>query len=100
MGPDELRAHLGTLGVPVEPGAVLGAWPRNADGGLEIHLSAGVFWRLVTRLRPVVSSTVEDALLFPHRHRFIHDGVEFVTFSAEPVLPPGTLTPGFALRLT
>lgn len=99
MGSDELRARFGRLGIPVEPGAVLGVWP-NPDGGLEIHLSAGVFWRLVQRLGPAVSSTIEDALLFPHRHRFIHDGVEFVTFSAEPVLPPGTLTPGCALRLT
>ena len=28
------------------------------------------------------------------------DGVECFTFSAEPVLPPGVLTPGYALRLT
>jgi hypothetical protein len=28
------------------------------------------------------------------------DGIECLTFSAEPVLPPGVLTPGYALRLT
>jgi hypothetical protein len=26
--------------------------------------------------------------------------IECLTFSAEPVLPPGVLTPGYALRLT
>ena len=100
MEPSELRALLGTLRIPVEPGTILGVWPKDGDGAAEVHLSPGVFWRLVKRLGAAVTSTAEDTLLFPHRHRFTHDGVEFVTFSAEAVLPPGTLTPGFALRLT
>ncbi len=32
--------------------------------------------------------------------RLILEGVEFFTFSAEPVLVPGTVIPGYALRLT
>ena len=100
MGADQLRVLLGTLGIPVETGAILGVWPASATGGPEVHLTPRVFWGAVKQLGPAVTSNEGEELLFPHRHRFAYHGVEFVTFSAEPVLPPGTLTPGFALRLT
>ncbi len=100
MERDELRALLTTLGIPLEAGAVLGIWPGAGEGALEVHLSPGTFWRAVKRGAPPVTSTEQRDLLFPHRHRFSRDGVDFITFSLEPVLPPGTLTPGFALRLT
>ncbi len=39
-------------------------------------------------------------LLYPYRHWITLEDVEFLTFSAEPILLPGTITPGYALRLT
>ena len=77
----------------------LGVWPRR-DGSVEVHLSPGTFWRTVQRAGLPVTSTEHPERLFPHRHAFAIDGIECLTFSGEPVLPPGVLTPGYALRLT
>jgi hypothetical protein len=95
----ELRALLEKLAIPLDAAAVLGVWPTEA-GGLEVHLAPATFWRVVERWRVAVTSTERRDWLLPYRHRVVLDGVEFLTFSATPVLPPGTLTPGFALRLT
>jgi hypothetical protein len=95
----ELRALLEKLAIPLDPAAVLGVWPTEGDG-LEVHLAPATFWRAVERWRVAVTSTERRDWLLPYRHRVVLDGVELVTFSAAPVLPPGTLTPGFALRLT
>jgi hypothetical protein len=100
MTNDELAAVLAKLDIPNEFPSVLAIWPRWADGGIEVHLGATAFWRIVKRLGVAVTSAQPPDLLTPHRHRFTWDGVEFVTTSPEPVLPPGTLTPGYALRLT
>jgi hypothetical protein len=94
-----LPALLAELGIPRDFAVVLGVWPRET-GGLEVHLSPATFWRTVKRVGPAVCSTARPDLLFPHRHAFAHGGVEFFTFTVEPVLPPGVRTPGFALRLT
>jgi hypothetical protein len=97
--PDELRPLLERLGLPLDPAVVLGIWPR-ADGGVEVHLSPATFWRVVQRRGCAVTSTDRPDLLLPHEHRVREQGVEFFTFSMAPVLPPGVLTPGYALRLT
>ena len=94
-----LQRVLAKLDIPREYAAVLGVWPRP-DGGVEVQLSPGTFWRTVQRARLAVTSTEHPERLFPHRHAFVVDGIECLTFSAEPVLPPGVLTPGYALRLT
>jgi hypothetical protein len=96
---DELRRTLERLGIPVDAAAVLGIWTRTA-GGVEVHLSPATFWRVVTRWSPAVTSTARPDLLLPYDHRFSDGGIEFLTFSVAPVLPPGVLTPGYALRLT
>ena len=100
MEPDELRAVLARLEIPLEAGSVLGIWPAATPAGVEVHVSPATFWRTVKRFGLLVASTEESALLFPYRHRFSEGGVDVITFSREPVLPPGTVTPGFALRLT
>ena len=100
MTNDELAAVLAKLDIPREFPSVLGVWPRWTDGGVSVHLCAEAFWRAVKRLGEAVTTTETADLLAPYRHRFTRDGVEFVTCSTEPVLPPGTLTPGYALRLT
>jgi hypothetical protein len=100
MTNDELAAVLAKLDIPNEFPAVLAIWPRWADGGVEVRLGATAFWRAVKRLGVAVTSEEPPDRLSPYRQRFTRDGVEFVTCSAEPVLPPGTLTPGYALRLT
>ena len=100
MTNDELAAVLAKLDIPNEFPSVLAIWPRWADGGVEVRLGATAFWRAVKRLGVAVTSEEPPDRLSPYRHRFTRDGVEFVTCSAEPVLPPGTLTPGYALRLT
>jgi hypothetical protein len=94
-----LQRVLAKLDIPRDYAAVLGVWPRP-DGGVEVQLSPGTFWRTVQRARLAVTSTEHPERLFPHRHAFVVDGIECLTFSAEPVLPPGVLTPGYALRLT
>lgn len=99
MDREALRAVLARLEIPVDAGVVLGIWPRPA-GVVEVHLSHGMFWRTVQRVGPEVTSAERPDLLFPYRHAFRHDDVEFFAFSLEPVLRPGVLTPGFALRLT
>jgi len=99
MDLDELRALLAKLEVPAEGLSVFGIWGR-AEGPLRVHLSPAAFWRAVSRIGAEVRSQERDDLLFPFCHRFSLDKVEFFTFSAEPVLPPGTVTPGYALRLT
>jgi hypothetical protein len=96
---DALKRQLERLAIPLDPAAVLGIWPR-AGGGLEVHLSPAVFWRVVKRHGLAVTSTERLDLLLPHDHRFTDAAVEFFTFSAAPVLPPGVLTSGYALRLT
>jgi hypothetical protein len=78
---------------------VLGIWPQP-DGRTEVHLSPGIFWRVIQRFHFPVVSTERPDLLFPHCHRFRQGAVDFITFTVAPVLRPGTLTPGFALRLT
>jgi hypothetical protein len=98
-GVAELKQHLDRLAIPLDPAAVLGIWPR-AGGGIEVHLSPAVFWRVVQRHRLAVTSTERPNLLLPHDHRFTDAAIEFFTFSGAPVLPPGVLTPGYALRLT
>jgi hypothetical protein len=96
---ESLQRVLAKLDIPRDYAAVLGVWPKR-DGGVEVHLSPGTFWRTVQRAGLPVTSTEHPERLFPHRHAFEIDGIECLTFSAEPVLPPGVLTPGYALRLT
>jgi hypothetical protein len=99
-GPREtLQRVLAKLDIPRDYAAVLGVWPKP-DGGVEVQLSPGTFWRTVQRAGLAVTSTEHPERLFPHRHAFAIDGIECLTFSGEPVLPPGVLTPGYALRLT
>jgi hypothetical protein len=96
---ETLQRVLARLDIPRDYAAVLGVW-RRADGGVEVQLAPGTFWRTVKRARLAVTSTEHPERLFPHRHAFVVDGIECLTFSAEPVLPPGVVTPGYALRLT
>ena len=96
---ETLQRVLAKLDIPRDYAAVLGVWPRR-DGSVEVHLSPGTFWRTVQRAGLAVTSTEHPERLFPHRHAFAFDGIECLTFSGEPVLPPGVLTPGYALRLT
>ena len=96
---ETLQHVLAKLDIPRDYAAVLGVWPRGPDQ-LEVHLSPGPFWRAVQRAGLAVTSTEQPERLFPHRHAFTVEAIEFLTFSAEPVLPPGVLTPGYALRLT
>ena len=100
MDHDELACLLTRLDIPQECSTVLGVWPDAAETGLEVHLSSAVFWRVVKRLGVSVTSAARPDLLLPHRHAFTREGVTFLTFSVDAVLPPGTLTPGYALRLT
>jgi hypothetical protein len=96
---ETLQRVLAKLDIPRDYAAVLGVWPC-ADGHVEVHLSPVTFWRTVQRAGLAVTSSEHPEWLFPHRHAFEIDGIECLTFSAEPVLPPGVLTPGYALRLT
>jgi hypothetical protein len=96
---ETLQRVLAKLDIPRDYAAVLGVWPRR-DGSIEVHLSPGTFWRTVQRAGLAVTSTEHPERLLPHRHAFAVDGIECLTFSAEPVLPPGVLTTGYALRLT
>ncbi len=97
---DELRALLETLEIPIDLFSVLGVWPGRSDGRLEVHLSPRAFWSVVKRACGEVRSTERSDLLFPYCHQITLAGVELFTFSSEAVLPPGTVTPGYALRLT
>ena len=96
---ETLQRVLAKLDIPRDYAIVLGIW-RHADGRVEVHLSPATFWWTVQRMGLAVTSTEHPARLFPYRHAFAVDGIECLTFSAEPVLPPGVLTPGYALRLT
>jgi hypothetical protein len=96
---DELKVILERLGIPLDPAAVLGIWPRAA-GGIEVHLSPATFWRVVKRRGLAVPSAGRPDLLLPYDHRFMTEGVDCFTFAVAPVLPPGVLTPAYALRLT
>jgi len=96
---DRVRDLLDRLGIPAEGFSVLGIGP-GAGGGLEVHLSWPAFWRAVKRLGAEVRSEAREDLLFPYRHRLVLEGVECFTYSREAVLPPGTVTPGYALCLT
>jgi hypothetical protein len=93
--PDPLPAALAKLQIA----RVVRRWPR-ADGTEEFQLGFNTFWRPVRRLGVAVTSTEDLDLWFPYRHAFVVDGLEFFTFSTDQVLPPGVLTPGYALRLT
>jgi hypothetical protein len=97
--PATLQAVLTRLDLSRDAATVFGVWPRT-DGSLELHLSAGAFWRTVARHGLAVTSTEAPNQLSPHRHAVEVDGIELFTRTAEPVLPPGVLTPGYALRLT
>lgn len=100
MDHDGVRAVLGTLDIPYEAGPVLGIWPTDAAGGWEVHLAESAFWRVVRTRGLAVTSTEHQAFLLRHAHRFTHAGIDFLTYTAQPVLPPGTVTSGYALRLT
>ena len=97
---DRLHTRLAPLKIRIEAGSVLGVWPTETPDGIEVHLTPTAFWRAVKRFGPPVTSAERRDLPFPHCHRFTCEGVEFFTFSVASVLPPGTVTPGFALRLT
>ena len=99
MRAEELRALLARLEIPVEALSVLGV-RRRLGGGVTIHLVSAYFWRAVKRSGAEVTSEEQDDLHFPYRHRLVLEGVELFTYTSEPVLPPGTVTPGYALRLT
>ncbi len=99
MRADELRALLARLEIPVEALSVLGV-RRHLTGGVTIHLVSTYFWRVVKRTGAEVTSEEQDDLHFPYRHRLVLEGVELLTYTSEPVLPPGTVTSGYALRLT
>jgi hypothetical protein len=96
---ETLQRVLAKLDISRDYAAVLGVWPRPG-GAVEVHLSPGTFWRTVQRAGLAVASTERPERLFPFRHAFAIDGIECLTFSAEPVLPPSVLTRGYALRLT
>jgi hypothetical protein len=100
MDHDAIRRLLAELQIPYEVGPVLGIWAADTASGWEVHLGPPTFWRLVTRLGVEVRSTVYPQLLHRHCHRLTHAGVDFLTYSAEPVLPPGSVTRGYALELT
>ena len=87
------------LEIPVEALSVLGARQRP-DGRVTVHLSSAAFWRTVKRVGGEVTTEAMDDLHFPYRHRLVLEGVELYTYTSDPVLPPGTVTPGYALRLT
>jgi hypothetical protein len=93
-----VRETLQALDIPRDAAVILGIWPMA--GRFEVHLSPAAFWRVVGRLGIVVQSTEYTELPFPHCHRFAYGRLDFVTFSLAPVIPPGTLTPGYAQRLT
>jgi hypothetical protein len=94
-----VRETLAALDIPRDAAVVLGIWPM-ADGRFEVHLSPAAFWRVVGRCRVVVQSTEHRERPLPHAHRFTSGRLDFVTFSVAAVIPPGTLTPGYAQRLT
>ena len=99
MRAEEIRALLVRLEIPVEALSVLGV-RRRLDGRVAIHLISAAFWRVVKRVGAQVTSEAQDDLHFPYRHHLVVEGVEILTYTSEPVLPPGTVTPGYALRLT
>ena len=94
-----VRSTLAALAIPRDTSVVLGIWPM-ADGRFEVHLSPAAFWRVVGRRGLVVQSTEHRDRPLPHAHRFTQGRLDFVTFSVAAVIPPGTLTPGYAQRLT
>ena len=96
---ETVRRFLAKLGIPRHYDFVVGVW-AHADGRVEIHLCPEIFWRTVQRMGLAVTTTEHPYLLLDYRHAFTVDGFECLTFSAEPDLPPGVLTPGDALGLT
>ena len=100
MHGSDIRRTLAKLNLPMEGLTVLGVWPTGKNGGAAIQLGSTTFWGVVRRTGLPVSTTEREEWLLPYRHEVTLDGVECFTFSAEPVLPPGTLTPGYALGLT
>jgi hypothetical protein len=96
----DLPALFEKLQIPLDGLAVLGVWPGTTPGAAAIQLGSATFWRVARRVGLPVTSVERRDWLLPHRHAFTVDGVEFLTYTAEPVLPPGTVTPGYALRLT
>jgi hypothetical protein len=96
---ETVRRVLAKLEIPDYEG-VLAVW-HHMDGSVEIQLTPRTFWRTVHRAGLAVTSTeYPEWRYFPYRHVFTVDGIDCLTLSAEPVLPPGVLTPGYALRLT
>jgi hypothetical protein len=73
-------------------------WPRPG-GGVTVQRSPDTSRRVAHRHGLAVAGTEHLERLSPQRHAVTVDGLEFLTVSAEAVLPPGVLTPGYALRL-
>jgi hypothetical protein len=96
---ERLREALAALAIPPDATVVLGVFPTD-DGRFEVHLSPAAFWRVVGRLGLVVRSTEHHDRPLPYTHRFTRGPLDFVTFSGTAVVSPGTLTPGYAQRLT
>jgi len=97
---ETVRRVLAKLEIPCDYEGVLAVWHR-VDGSVEIQLTPRTFWRTVHRAGLAVTSTeYPEWRFFPYRHVFTVDGIDCLTLSAEPVLPPGVVTPGYALRLT
>ena len=100
MTDSDIRRTLAKLDLPLEGVTVLGVWPAGPNRRAAIQLGAATFWWVVRRTGLPVTTTEEPTGLLPYRHHVVLDGVECFTFSAEALLPPGVLTPGYALRLT
>ena len=100
MPGSDVRRVLGKLDLPMEGVTVLGVWPAGTNGRAAMHLGSSTFWWVVRRTGLAVTTTEREEWLLSYRHHVTLDGVECFTYSAEPVLPPGVLTPGYALRLT
>jgi hypothetical protein len=100
MPDSEIRRTLAKLDLPPEGVTVLGVWLAGPGGRAAIQLGPHTFWWVVRRTGLLVTTTDEERGLLPYRHHVVLDGVECFTYSAEPILPPGVLTPGYALRLT
>ncbi len=96
----DLRALLARLEIPTDGFSGLGVWRGRAEQEVAVHLSPAAFWRVVKLSGGEVKTEARCDLLYPYRHWITLEDVEFFTFSAEPILLPGTITPGYALRLT
>jgi hypothetical protein len=100
MPDSDIRRTLAKLDLPLEGVTVVGMWPVGPGGRAAIQLGPGTFWWVVRRTGLPVTTTEPEAGLLPYRYQLTLDGIECFTLSAEPILPAGVLTPGYALRLT